>query len=136
MITASALVIGWVAKIQGFGLGFSSLSPSYQNNFWSFLMFFQSSAYTSNYASFTFETKWWNAWFNPSAMPKTQKPEFLIPKQSLGSVQTLPKAMISARFNAQMKFIFCICMKNGILYKQIPWSKLTRICICQEENKV
>ena len=74
--------------------------------------------------------------FNPSAMPKTQKPEFLIPKQSLGSVQTLPKSMISAQFNAQMKFIFCICMKNGILYKQIPWSKLTRICICQEENKV
>ena len=74
--------------------------------------------------------------FNPSAMPKTQKPEFLIPKQSLGSVQTLPKSMISAQFNAQMKFIFCICMKNGILYKQIPWSKLTRICICQDENKV
>ena len=33
---------------------------------------------------------------NPSALPKTKKPEFLIPEQSLGSVQTLPKFMVSA----------------------------------------
>ena len=87
----------------GFWVGIFFTFPSYQNNFWSFLMFFQSSAYIK-LCKLYFWDKMMKCLvqlvFNPSALPKTKKPEFLIPEQSLGSVQTLPKFMVSANWNA------------------------------------
>ena len=41
----------------GFWVGIFFTFPIIPKIFWSFLMFFQSSAYTSNHASFTVETK-------------------------------------------------------------------------------